>query len=231
MIHDTEQTENTMLPRKQHSDVKVRADAALVETNYVDTTTIHENHGGQETQVDVHLDTAHLAMNGVDTTTMPDKHNEPVAKKGEDIDLLAFESYRSDFGHLLPPLTYKFPRNYRVTVLRGYEVGQAVQRMRNSKSLSDGRKNQLDSMGFVWDTDTYEKELYDVALQTFYNEQGHFNVPERFIFPGNHDDPKLRLFQLGTIHRSRFLSNTQVAAMVNPDNKCETCLPWWLIRC
>ena len=83
------------------------------------------------------------------------------------------EVYRSNTGHCL------VPQNYAVGDLR---LGQWVNSQRNRKgSLTQGRIDRLNSIGFIWDQLAFEWDQHFMALQRFRAAHGHCLVKENFI--------------------------------------------------
>ena len=110
----------------------------------------------------------------------------------------ALMAYKYMYGDLLVPSKFKFPSDYPNVKLRNFKLGQSVCCIRYGYiSLSDEEKQILDDMGFVWDVPSYERDRLISALKAYKKTHGDILVSQKFKFPSDYPDVKLRDFKLG----------------------------------
>ena len=141
------------------------------------------------------------------TTSLSDNEKQILISQGFIWDLRAYErdrlmnalkAYKKTHGGLLVPRSFKFPPDYPDVTLRGFKLGQSVGNVRSgATSISDKTKQTLDSLGFVWDVPSYERDRLMNALKAYRETHGDLLVPTSFKFPSDYPDVTLRGFKLG----------------------------------
>ena len=92
------------------------------------------------------------------------------------IGLAHLQNFLGVKGHALVPKNFKTPD--------GFNLGQwtAIQRRSNKKgSLSTKQIIELEKLGFIWEVKAYHWSQAHNYLQQFIKEEGHSNVPDKFI--------------------------------------------------
>ncbi|OQR81962.1 hypothetical protein THRCLA_11257 [Thraustotheca clavata] len=106
-----------------------------------------------------------------------------------ELKLLAMSIYKQKYGNLLVTYAFKVPKNDPTWPEEtwGLTLGHAVHNIRQGyDSISNERKIQLNSLGFVWDCLDLSWEIRLTALQAYRTNYGHLRVPFGFVVP-NHD--------------------------------------------
>jgi len=113
-------------------------------------------------------------------------------------------TYESIYKNLLVPSKFVVPHDDKSwpKATWGLALGNCVYRIRNRGDFLGGysawsRRDQLDSIGFVWDTNLHKFELFCKALQ-FYSKieiqdndlqrVSAMRVPSKFVIPDNDDN-------------------------------------------
>jgi len=83
------------------------------------------------------------------------------------------QTYVDEHGHTLVPITYETPE--------GYKLGQWVGSQRSLEGvISEERRQQLDTLGFVWDVLSYQWNVGFGYLRAYIDEHGDSLVPIRY---------------------------------------------------
>ncbi|OQS04350.1 hypothetical protein THRCLA_03401 [Thraustotheca clavata] len=102
--------------------------------------------------------------------------------------LTALRTYKELYGNLNVPYGFIVPSHDDKGVWPketwGMKLGHAVHNIRqNTKELSTSRKDQLNSIDFVWSSSVLSIDIKLLALQVYYRLYGHLNVPTGFRVP------------------------------------------------
>ena len=110
----------------------------------------------------------------------------------------ALRVYKKEHNNLLVPQSFKFSDEHRIVELRGYKLGLSVASIRAGKTkLSDSTRSELSTMGFVWNTLLYNRQILWAAIRAYYQEHNNLTVPYNFQFSETHDDERLRGYSFG----------------------------------
>ncbi|EQC29031.1 hypothetical protein SDRG_13187 [Saprolegnia diclina VS20] len=100
--------------------------------------------------------------------------------------LCALRTYKDLYGHVAVPYEFVVPETSDVWPLdvRGTKLGVAVTNLRSrAASLSPSRKQTLDDLGFVWDSQELVFQIKLQALAAFASLFHHVAVPFEFKVP------------------------------------------------
>ncbi|KDO25907.1 hypothetical protein SPRG_08848 [Saprolegnia parasitica CBS 223.65] len=132
------------------------------------------------------------------------------AQEHWDIHVAALRHYKDVYGDVCVPQRFTVPPSWPDARLHGLSLGRFVNSLRQQHDLSQARRDDLSTLGFVWDMPELHWEKKLLALRTYRDLYKDLLVPKSYIVPSDAVWPKaLWGLPLGVVVRS--LRNSAVS--------------------